>query len=217
MFGGFGSIQGMIISLRNNKALIKKNSRFNQSKSFFDIKTEYKNASEGIVELTKATPKQLNAIRQKLLHQRKKKVRKLVIGYAIATPFLILFLILTVKVASEFWKMTPGYAKEEKVDTYQAKKSLFDFYTQEGTNWIKKNKWHNATFQFKKAVELFPSDFEANYRLAISYSYQCKYDKKNCEEGAIFIANLKNKLENPSEIKKVNSLAIHWDAINPVP
>ena len=57
----------------------------------------------------------------------------------------------------------------------------YTYYIDEGDKWIEKKNWNNAVYRYEQAVKLFLKDFEANYRLALSYSYT--FENKHFEAG----------------------------------
>lgn len=84
----------------------------------------------------------------------------------------------------------------------------YSYFLEEGDKWIKKRHWHNAIYRYEQAVKLFPNEFEANYRLALAYSYNCKFEKKDCEEGKLLTNRL---LKNYSEDKGLQELKIAFE------
>ena len=60
----------------------------------------------------------------------------------------------------------------------------YSYLIDDGDKWIEKGNWNNAIFRYKDAVKLFPAKNEAKYRLALAYSYNCKYKNKDCEIGS---------------------------------
>ncbi len=68
----------------------------------------------------------------------------------------------------------------------------FLFFITDGDNWLKKEKWHNAIFQYKKALEIYPGDYEALYRLTLAYSYRCQNTAVDCDLGEKHLDELLN-------------------------
>lgn len=85
---------------------------------------------------------------------------------------------------------------------------------QEGDKWIEQKHWGNAIYYYTNATELFPEDFDANYRLVLAYSNNCKYNNLYCRQGNKLNLRLlkyfpKNHklvtLKNIFELKKVGN------------
>ncbi len=79
-------------------------------------------------------------------------------------------------------------------------KKEFDYLIEEGDNWISKRNWNNSIYFYKKAIEIFPNEFEANYRLALAYYYNCKFENEDCKKGEILTIKL---LEYASDNKEL--------------
>jgi hypothetical protein len=65
-------------------------------------------------------------------------------------------------------------------------------------------------FQYKKALSLYPKDFDANYRLALGYSYQCQYNFENCDTGMQLILKLEQAFPEKKEVQDVKAIFVHW-------
>jgi len=72
----------------------------------------------------------------------------------------------------------------------ETKTEKYLFLITDGDNWLKQNHWHNAIFQYKEAVKLFPSDSDAHYRLALAYTYRCQAEQLNCANAIAQIEEL---------------------------
>ena len=78
----------------------------------------------------------------------------------------------------------------------------FSFLIDDGDQWIQKRRWNNAIYRFEQAVKLFPSSYEANYRLALAYSYSCQFKNDNCDLGEKLTTKLLKY--HPDEINLIN-------------
>ncbi len=66
----------------------------------------------------------------------------------------------------------------------------YSYLLDDGDKWIEKGNWSNAIYRYEKAITLFPHKLEANYRLALAYSYNCQFKNKNCSLGEKLTAKL---------------------------
>lgn len=84
--GGEGSMQHMITTLRNNKALLRKRSMFKKSDSFRDKRIAYYKLSKGAINNRKLTKKELRVIRAKIKADNRKQffIDALLLGVIIA-------------------------------------------------------------------------------------------------------------------------------------
>ena len=207
MFGGFGSINHMIITLRNNKKLLPAKRSFFKNKDYSTIKNEYYNAVGDAFNIKKANPEQLLAIRKKIIKKRKKEARRFILLLAIGIPLIVLALYFT------FHNFRFGFPEVKatlEMPTEKKTEEKYLFYLEDGDAWLQKRNYYNAVFQYKKAVALYPSDFEANYRLALGYSYQCQYDFENCDKGMQLILKLEKEFPNNKGIQDVKAIFEHW-------
>ncbi|MBT0607385.1 tetratricopeptide repeat protein [Aequorivita echinoideorum] len=206
MVGGFGSIQNMIITLRNNKNLLPNRKSFFESKNFKTTKREYHKVTGRQFNIKKASPEELLAIRKKIKSNRKRESRKFAILLCISLPLIFAGLYFGI------YNFSLGFPELE-VTSFQIQKDeieKYHFYVNDGDAWLAKGNYHNAVFQYKKALQLFPNDFEANYRLALGYSYKCQYDFKDCRKGKILIDKLSEQFPHNQKIKEIEYIFHHW-------
>ncbi|WP_298311352.1 hypothetical protein [uncultured Aquimarina sp.] len=73
---------------------------------------------------------------------------------------------------------------QENAQALQFKKQERQFLLQidKGDQWFEKGKWSNSIFYYKKAKEIFPKNYDINYRLVRSYSFECESEFQNCRE-----------------------------------
>ena len=81
--------------------------------------------------------------------------------------------------------LTRNYVLQE---TKEDNKYLF--FITDGDSWLSQRRWHNAIFQYKKALEIKPGNYDALYRLSMAYSFRCVATGVNCEEGKALVKRL---------------------------
>ncbi|GGE31196.1 hypothetical protein [Psychroflexus planctonicus] len=198
MFGGGGSIQGMITSLSNNKKLLRSKRLFHKEHSFLKRKQEYVNASGKKTSLKKATKEELLAIRKKVIKERKKQ------NLLLLSIFILLLTIISY-LASISFKQIDLKLEEQKKSEYNKKEKEFLLLVKEGDEWFKKGNWYNSVFKYEKAIKLFPENYDISYRLVNAYSFQCENDFENCQVAKKLLDELfftfPNKKEELLEIK----------------
>jgi len=178
--GGSGSILDMIVRLRENNKLLGKKSFF--KKSFREKREElFRAAQKGKIKFRDATKEELAAVREKVLADRRKRSRKMAVVYSMIT---IAFIVLAIPITGFY--LGPMPLNELLVDrTYLTgletkNKARYDFFIQDAESWLRKNQYHNALFQYKKALELYPQSMEARQGLAIVYTFLCQKHHNNC-------------------------------------
>jgi len=194
--GGGGSIQGMITSLNNNRKLLRKKRLFRPEKTFFGIKNEYIKSAGGELMLKKATKKQLRDIRVKILKRRKRIefVRSLV---------FIVFISLFCLMAFNYIQSSKEVNERNQKIEFKLKTDQYYSLIADGDEWLKTRKWHNAIFQYKKALAIFPSDYSIHYRLANAYCLRCEDEFKDCNKGKKILDKLLHQFPNKPELLKL--------------
>jgi len=202
--GGEGSIQSMITSLRNNRNLLRKKSMFKRGRTFLSTRKEYYKTAKGKnIELKKASKEELQLIRNKIIKQRKVE-RIITLSIVIALFVAVIMVVFYFSHKQNIEKIKE--VEIEKENYLHENINEYSYLIEEGDNWIDKKNWNNAIYRYKQAVELFPNEFEASYRLALTYSYSCIFENENCEIGETLTARLiKYYPDDPKlqELKKV--------------
>lgn len=180
---GESSILNMIITLRNNRNQLRSKSAY-KNKSYFQTKSDYRKYGGGISDLKKATPEQLSAIRIKIKNRRKKEITLKLMIY--------LFLFMTIS-----WLGVLGvncsFSGLEDIESTKEKQEVeadFNFYWEDGNTYFQNGKWHNAAFQYEKALEIHPDNFPVNVRLATALTYQCEEKEIHCEKAFLLLDRL---------------------------
>lgn len=207
MLGGFGSINHMIVTLRNNRNLLPTKRSYFKNRDYSTLKNEYYNAVGGAFNLKKANPEQLLAIRKKIIKKRKKEARVFLLLLCVCLPLIVLVLYFSFH---NFRFGFPNVKTAQEISIENNDEEKYMFYLEDGDTWLQKRNYYNAVFQYKKAVALYPSDFEANYRLALGYSYQCQYDFENCDKGMKLVSILEKEFPEKKEIQAIKAIFIHW-------
>ena len=184
MAGG-GSISGMIISLRNNGNLLRKRSMFRTQGTFLNRKNEYFRAANGEADFKKTSPNDLIKVRNIIALHKKKETRSFIMALFIASMLLLAML----SFGADVWKSgvfnpSPIYSEKDSFNnSLEKKQAAYLFFIEDGDNYIVEQHWNNAIFQYWRAIELFPTEFDARYRLVIAYGYKCQNTGKDCAAG----------------------------------
>ncbi|MCZ4319295.1 hypothetical protein O4H26_09850 [Aequorivita viscosa] len=75
MRSGYGSINHMLVTLRNNKILLSEKRSFFKPKSYQTTKAEYYKAVDDNFNFKKATAEQLRKVRATVIQKRKRETR----------------------------------------------------------------------------------------------------------------------------------------------
>ena len=186
---GFYSMNSV---LKNNRNLLR------QKKPYLDSFKKYLKNRNGTLENKKYSKEELVLLKKKYQKERKREqVKTITITILILIPILI-FVFFIVNNLYEYnnTKLYKEYSIEQEKENSIVQKKIknklkkYNYHITEGDKWIEKKHWKNAIFLYKIALEISPKKFEANYRLALAYSYNCTYKKLDCDKGK----KLNNKL-----------------------
>ncbi|SEL48549.1 hypothetical protein SAMN04487910_2599 [Aquimarina amphilecti] len=160
------SIRGVMSSLRNNETLLRPKEL---------LEKENLKDTEGKSSLKKASEEEIQQIGKKIRKENRKE-KKILIGIAIL-------------ITSVFTYFTINVIRQNTVDTesieilkFQEKEKEFLILIEKGDDWFEKGKWSNSVFYYEQAKEVFQKNYEINYRLVRSYSFQCESEFKNCHK-----------------------------------
>jgi len=195
--GGEGSIQSMITILRNNKSLLRKKSIFRRETGFARLREEYRYYTEGRIDSKPISEKELSKIRDKIKKQNRRHNFRLAL---LATSFFIVAIGFTIKIYNNLNDYQTVI--DNKVSKNNTKKYLF--YLADGDKFLEKGEFHNAIFQYLLAKEIYPAEYNVNYRLVLAYGGKCRYEQSGCIEGSKILENLKLQFTEKKELEKLD-------------
>jgi len=171
---GAGSINSMIISLKNNKKLLIRR------KTFFDRKHSHE-------ELRSIYSKKINRNEKPLSEAEKSKIRESIrtdfkrenrIRLAVVLSCIILIPTITYLAFSGFTLRSPPPAHETSQIT---KSTAYTESMQNGFLNLQKNQPFFAISHFENALAAKPDDQLATEQLILSYLMLCDQNEKTCE------------------------------------
>jgi hypothetical protein len=191
----------MIITLRNNKALLKKRKNiFDSDNSFGKLRTEYKRAAKNGLVLKEASAEELLEIRKKIIVKRKKEARRRIL-------FASIFFVLSAGLIAYWlsnWRVSySNQVRLQKEAQLSKGHNKYLFYIADGDEWLNKGKWKNAIFQYKLALDMHPTNFDVRYRLALAYASACTKANSYCAEGELLVFKLLDEQPTNKELKKI--------------
>lgn len=184
-----GSVAAMIQSLKANKALLGK--RY----TYFDAKKDYLRATKGMkITYQKATKEELRQVKEKIRKQKKTERRRVTIVLCLMAPLIIFG---TIKATGLFTKDVT----KEKVVIKKEDVKKYQYHIKEGDYRISKAEWNNAIFQYSRASEIFPKEYDVQYRLALAYTYKCQHTNEECAKGDSLVHTLLARYPDVEEVK----------------
>ena len=163
--------------LRTNNDLLRKESIF--TSTFKSRKKEAIASESGELIFKTTTKDELLKIRDKLVKERVKQKKLL------AFIFTVVF-ILTIIISLKVYTSDVNYKKEQKIIArkrfVKEKMPSYNFYLEDGDNWLLKENFHNAIYQYKKALNLHINDSIVNLKLQAAYELHCMKRNKDCDK-----------------------------------
>ena len=208
MLGGFGSIQGMINALKANRAVLGERIKyFERGSRFSGVRKEYLQAKKGRLFSKELSAVELNEIRERVLSQGKKDQRIKLMSF---------FGILLVVAFSVYWNQESLFPASNRNAVAITKMTVeeqerFLYCIKDGDDWLRKNGWHNAVFQYEEALRLNPGNSAVKKRLAIAYTYHCRNTQGNCDKAKSAIEDLIKS--EPSNAKHHELLASYYNGV----
>lgn len=193
--GGEGSIMHMIVSYRNNTALIRKKRLFKGGKSYFRAKEAYRKAAGGELAFRTATPHERAIIRSKI---KKEYRREKIIIALIALLIFSIAIWLTV----QFWPLNPAPKKIHSITITTSDFIEFNKYMDEGDKWMEKNKWFNAIYEYDKGYTIILENHSSISQKGLRLEYQDRFENVNPSDVLSRVSDLIIKYPRRIELYK---------------
>lgn len=195
-----GSVAAMISTLKNNRALLTKRDRY------FRAKTNYLKTSNDLkITYRKATKEELRQVKEKLRVQKKSDKLKTVIFIIVFIPLISFSIYYSLNFFENKMNEKQVIIKKKDINKYL-------FYINDGDKMFEDKKWNNAIYQYSNALEIFPNEFDVQYRLAQAYTYKCQHTNEDCFKSDSLINRLTKYFpENKQlqDLKKVVKNQLH--------
>ena len=166
----------MIVSYRNNTALIRKKRLMKSGKNYFRAKQAYRKAAGGEIAFRTATPSERALIRSKI---RKESRRDAVFLTLIFTLGLSLAIYLTI----QLW---PDSGNKNQylfsVPVSNSEMAEYEFFTSEAGLWMAKGKYYNAVFYYEQAFHIIQKDYRRHSATGLKKDYLEELENVNSAE-----------------------------------
>lgn len=196
--GAGGSILAMILSLKNNKAILPKR------KSLKEIREIYSNnANHPQLFNKKSDPAFLEELRKQLIKERRVDIIKriVLICFSIAVLialFYIPFLVIHNIGLKKNQEIIENYkrSKKEKYRAYE----MFIYY---GDYHFNHKEYSDAIKNYKFALKTSPNKFQSYYELATIYCFACLDSNMYCQEAITFLTGTIEKTDTSTYALKL--------------
>lgn len=174
---GFGgSVQSMISSIKNNRALLRRKNIYEAGNRNEAYKYKYKELRKLKFDKT-ATKAQLESIRAQAKLEQKQKLIKVIVLVA----FSFCLLIMAAHFGVNHYIKQQAIKEKTWLEQEAQKKQLdFEWRIEQAEQYFKSNEWLNASIAFRRANALQPLSFKHELLLCRSMYYNCKQNKVDC-------------------------------------
>lgn len=177
----------MIQSLKYNSSLR------NRSRPFSRIRKEFSKTRKKLnFENKRLNSNELKVIKESIRKRaRQERIRNdLFVFISGVLCFIVsFFLIESFFGVQDSWEIDQKRAQKELVRV----EDEFQYFINDGETWLKARAYHNAIFQFNKAVELKPEDYRGHYFLMLATMKKCSELLEGCEEANVQLNELLDK------------------------
>lgn len=205
---GFGgTVLAMIQSLRANarpkhKAFQNWRKRDNQSFNF-NKKLKFKTVSEDELKIIVAKN---NA---EIKKEQKLKNIKVFLSFIVLIP-LSVFIVFYLFFKPALSNHQPYQPPHEETNNLEQVNYLLN----SGYEWLNKNHYKNARFQFNRVLEINSKSKNAFYGLTASYIYECVLDSTSCEKAQKLLSEYNFRFGNDTSIEYLEELLINQEKQN---
>jgi len=179
--------------LRENRNLRRKKSMFKKERTFLNHKSSEIKTHIDEVVTKKPSKYELSKIRTSVLQDRRKEVILSVWIVLICAFLLWVFADMAYKSQAE---NVIRSAAEVEVENFQEKLDKYNYLISSGDEWYESEKYYNAAFQYRLALEIFPNDTVAYDKLISAYDLNCMHNNRNCGKSQEVIESFK-QLKKP--------------------
>ncbi|MEQ8624877.1 MAG: hypothetical protein RJQ00_03240 [Vicingaceae bacterium] len=214
--GGEGSIQGMIISLRNNKNLLRGRAKgfFRRELTYSQLRKYYRD-SEKPIEDAISSQEQLRKIRARIIEDRKKETRKIIIVVSSLT-IVLTFLIILLFNSFSFTEVNKSSTKKSRVVDYKMRNDSYNEMVELGLQHLNAEKYFLAVGNFENALRKRPNDLLAEVKLAEALCFLCSKKNIECIKANNYLDKLITKYPNKYLLKKLKaSHVVNTDGFKP--
>lgn len=177
--GGQGFMRHASESLKQNRRELRKKNLFKRERSFLNLKDGDFNTPNDAIESKKLSKKELKKYKEKTVRSRSRDETYYALVACFSAAMLIL---LSIYIATKTNEQEQIISSKVEAVNFEENLAKFNYLISSGDDWFEQKKYHNAAFQYRHALDLFPGDSIAFVKLTTAYDLNCKVNQKNCGE-----------------------------------
>ena len=187
--GGLGSVLHMIITLRNNRDLLRGPKRFNEKKDFFNNQKElFFHGRNTSIEIHPLSKEELKALKEKIRREKIKTKRRIVVSIMSVAFIFIAGVVIVSQSTKRLSEKDKQELKRRAEEDFKIRKANYTDYIKNGDAFLNKKYYDQAIFEYGMAVDMEINDLEAQKKLMLAYYQKCIHKQYDCDFAA-------NKLE----------------------
>ncbi|MEM9052522.1 MAG: hypothetical protein AAGC47_10755 [Bacteroidota bacterium] len=185
----------------------KRTSRFNKKSGGKFSEKQQTARYTGKLEIPKLTYLEKVKLR-KAIEERDRTHKRgvligLVIGLVIASGFIYGF----IQIIQE--NLDKDHQAAVAVANYDQER--YEDYLAYGDDYLNKQQWYNASFEYRVALKAKPGDLKATYRLAFALMRLCEVDERGCDEALVHLKTLEKSGYDSASLEE---LQLRWEGIS---
>ena len=179
VIGGSGFSKHASTSSRENGKLKRKKSLFKPERSFLNLKGKVSHTEEGEIPSERLSQKERTLLQRKTVKSRKRETSFI---WMIAIASLVLFSIFMVNFYVKTTEKERLAQQRIKANATKQQLDLYNYYISSGDDWMISKEYYNAAFQYRLALDMFPTDSVATFRLISASDLNCEVNSRDCGE-----------------------------------
>lgn len=204
-----GSALQMVQTIKFNKSLLSNRKSFGELKAYLNRRIE-KRAGLKVPDIDSVVLAQI--IKEIRIERQTTKRRNFIVVWSlIITGLFALVFLVFYMYSTPYIETNPEKLAEIEYRKYKEEKALldaqqkFNYYISDGYEWLNKNKFHNAIYQFDLAVKTKPTHYGAHLGLAKTLLKQCAVEHLNCDRANSQLNIMFKKFSSHEETKQALS------------
>ena len=199
--GAGGSILAMILSLKNNKAILPRRKSFREIREIYSSST-----SNHKLFNKKSDPEFLKVLRGQLIKERKLEITKriLLICFSIVVA-VALFYIPFILISNFGQTVSQKSVESSTINKKNEKYKAYEMFVNYGDHHFEHKEYNEAILNYKSALELSTNKKQTYNKLAIIYYYACLDGNIYCHEAITSLTGIMNETDTSTYTLKLRS------------
>ena len=203
--GAGGSILAMILSLKNNKAILPRRKSFKEIREVYTgTKYDYQ------LNKTKSDSEFLKTLRKQLIRERRLEFAKRIVLICVSIVIFIALFYFPFIVIKKYGTSYSQKSVEEYNNREKDKQKAYRMFIYYGNYHLNHKEYTRAIRSYKSALKISPDQYETYYNLATIYYFACLDSNIYCSEAVTILSGIIDETDTSMYALKLRSdLFIH--------